>query len=49
MAAAKAMTEHVGQRGAKSGECSVPIACTVPIADSKAVQVGDGNIQINRF
>jgi RIP homotypic interaction motif len=42
-AAAKALMELVDQAGAKSGKYNVTIK------NSKGVQVGDGNIQVNRF
>jgi hypothetical protein len=43
VAAAKALLELVDQAGAKSGKYNVTIK------DSKGVQVGDGNFQVNRF
>ena len=43
MAAAKALMELIDQAGAKSGKYNVTIK------DSKGVQVGDGNVQINSF
>ncbi|HEY6788182.1 MAG TPA: hypothetical protein VI365_12825 [Trebonia sp.] len=43
VAAAKALMELVDQKGAKSGKYNVTIR------DSKGVQVGDGNLQINTF
>jgi hypothetical protein len=43
VAAAKALMELVDEAGARSGKYDVTIK------DSKGVQVGDGNIQINRF
>src|ERR1700722_13450223 len=42
-AAAKALMELVDQAGAGAGKYNVTIK------DSKGVQVGDGNIQVNRF
>jgi RIP homotypic interaction motif len=41
--AAKALMEIIDQAGAKSGKYNVTIK------DSKGVQVGDGNFQINNF
>jgi hypothetical protein len=41
--AAKALMELVDQAGARAGKYNVSIK------DSKGVQVGDGNIQVNRF
>jgi hypothetical protein len=43
LAAAKTLMELIDQNGAKSGKYNVAIK------DSKGVQVGDGNIQVNRF
>ena len=43
VAAARALLELVDQAGAKSGKYNVTIK------DSKGVQVGDGNFQVNRF
>jgi hypothetical protein len=43
VAAAKALMELVDQSGAKSGKYNVTIK------DSKGVQVGDGNFQVNKF
>ncbi|MGH3278681.1 MAG: hypothetical protein ACRDNW_06030 [Trebonia sp.] len=43
LAVAKALMELVDQSGAKSGKY------TVTIKDAKGVQVGDGNVQVNRF
>jgi hypothetical protein len=43
VATAKALMELVDQAGAKSGKYNVTIK------GSKGVQVGDGNIQVNRF
>jgi hypothetical protein len=43
VAAAKALMELIDQPGAKSGKY------TVTIKDSKGVQVGDGNFQVNKF
>lgn len=43
IAAAKALMELIDQAGAKSGKYNVTIN------DSKGVQVGDGNVQFNRF
>lgn len=43
VAAAKAFMELVDEAGAGSGKYNVTIK------DSKGVQVGDGNIQVNRF
>jgi hypothetical protein len=43
VAAATALMELVDRKGAKSGKYNVTIA------DSKGVQVGDGNLQINTF
>jgi hypothetical protein len=43
VAAARALMELVDHEGAKSGKYQVTIN------DSKGVQVGDGNVQINRF
>lgn len=43
VAAAKALMELVDQPGAKSGKYNVTIK------DSKGVQVGDGNFQVNKF
>jgi hypothetical protein len=43
VAAAKALMELVDQAGARAGKYNVTIK------DSKGVQVGDGNIQVNRF
>jgi hypothetical protein len=43
VAAAKALMELVDQAGARAGKYNVSIK------DSKGVQVGDGNIQVNRF
>lgn len=43
VATARALMELVDQEGAKSGKYHVIIN------DSKGVQVGDGNVQINRF
>ena len=41
--AARALMELIDQAGAKSGKYNVTIK------DSKGVQVGDGNVQVNRF
>lgn len=41
--AAKALMELIDEAGAKSGKYNVTIK------DSKGVQVGDGNVQVNRF
>jgi RIP homotypic interaction motif len=41
--AAKAFMDLIDQAGAKSGKYNVTIK------DSKGVQVGDGNVQVNRF
>lgn len=43
VAAAKVLLELIDQSGAKSGKYNVTIK------DSKAVQVGDGNFQVNKF
>jgi RIP homotypic interaction motif len=43
VAAAKHLMELVDQAGARAGKYNVTIK------DSKGVQVGDGNIQVNRF
>ena len=43
VATAKALMELVDQAGAKSGKYNVTIK------DSKGVQVGDGNLQVNKF
>lgn len=43
VAAARALMELVDQAGAKSGKYNVTIK------DSKGVQVGDGNFQVNKF
>jgi hypothetical protein len=43
VAAAKALMEIIDQAGAKSGKYNVTIK------DSKGVQVGDGNVQVNNF
>lgn len=43
VATARALMELVDQEGAKSGKYHVMIK------ESKGVQVGDGNVQINRF
>jgi hypothetical protein len=43
VATAKAVMELVDQAGARSGKYNVTIK------DSKGVQVGDGNIQVNKF
>ncbi len=43
VAAAKALLELVDGAGARAGKYNVTIK------DSKGVQVGDGNIQVNRF
>lgn len=43
VAAAKALMDLIDQPGAKSGKYNVTIK------DSKGVQVGDGNFQINEF
>lgn len=43
VAAARTLMELVDQRGAKSGKYSVTIK------NSKGVQVGDGNFQVNNF
>jgi len=43
VAAARALMELVDQNGAKSGEYNVVMK------DSKGVQIGDGNLQINKF
>jgi hypothetical protein len=43
VAAAKALMELIDQAGAKAGKDNVTIK------GSKGVQVGDGNVQVNRF
>jgi hypothetical protein len=43
VAAARALMELVDQAGARAGKYNVTIK------DSKGIQVGDGNIQVNRF
>jgi hypothetical protein len=43
VAAAKALLELIDQSGPKSGKYNVKIK------DSKGVQVGDGNLQVNKF
>ena len=43
VAAAKALMEIIDQSGAKSGKYNVAIK------DSKGVQIGDGNVQFNKF
>ena len=43
IAAAKALMELVDESGAKSGKYNVTIR------GSKGVQVGDGNVQVNKF
>jgi hypothetical protein len=43
VAAAKALMELIDQPGTKSGKYNVTIK------DSKGVQVGDGNFQVNKF
>ncbi|MGD0706276.1 MAG: hypothetical protein ABSA02_41160 [Trebonia sp.] len=43
LAAAKALMEIIDQAGAKSGKYNVTIK------DSRGVQVGDGNVQVNKF
>jgi hypothetical protein len=43
VAAAKALMELIDQPGAKSGKYNVTIK------NSKGVQVGDGNFQVNKF
>lgn len=43
VAVAKALLELMDQAGAKAGKYNVTIR------DSKGIQVGDGNIQVNRF
>jgi RIP homotypic interaction motif len=43
LGAAETLMELIDQAGAKSGKYSVTIK------DSKGVQVGDGNVQVNRF
>jgi hypothetical protein len=43
IAAAKALMELVDQAGAQTGKYGVTIK------DSKGIQIGDGNIQVNRF
>lgn len=43
VAAAKTLMELVDQSGARSGKYNITIK------NSKGVQVGDGNIQLNRF
>ena len=43
VAAARALMELLDQAGAKSGKYNVTVK------DSKGVQVGDGNIQVNKF
>ena len=43
VATARALMELVDQAGARSGKYNVTIK------DSKGVQVGDGNIQVNKF
>lgn len=43
VAAAKALMELIDQTAAKSGKYNVTVK------DSKGVQIGDGNVQVNRF
>jgi hypothetical protein len=43
IATARALIELVDQAGARSGKYNVTIK------DSKGIQVGDGNIQVNKF
>jgi hypothetical protein len=43
LSAAKALMELVDEAGARAGQYNVTIK------DSQGVQVGDGNIQVNRF
>ena len=43
VATAKVLMELIGQAGAKSGKYNVTIK------DSKGVQIGDGNVQVNKF
>lgn len=43
VAAAKALMELLDQAGAKSGKYNVTVS------DSRGVQVGDGNVQVNKF
>ena len=43
VAAAKTLMELIDQAGTKSGKYNVTIK------DSRGVQVGDGNVQVNRF
>ena len=43
LSAAEALMELIDQAGTKSGKYSVTVK------DSKGVQVGDGNVQVNRF
>lgn len=43
LAVAKALMEFVDRPGAESGKY------TVTVRDAKGVQVGDGNVQVNRF
>ena len=43
VAAAKQLMELIDQAGAKTGKYNVTVK------DSQGVQVGDGNIQVNRF
>ena len=43
LSAAEALMELIDQTGTKSGKYSVTVK------DSKGVQVGDGNVQVNRF
>jgi hypothetical protein len=43
VAAAQALMDVIDQAGAKSGKYNVTIK------DSKGIQVGDGNFQVNKF
>ena len=43
VATARALMELIDQAGAKSGKYNVTVR------DSKGVQVGDGNVQVNKF
>jgi hypothetical protein len=43
VATARALMELIDQAGAKSGKYNVTVR------DSKGVQIGDGNIQVNKF
>jgi len=43
VAAAKALMEIVDQAGTRSGKYNVTVK------DSKGVQIGDGNVQVNKF